>query len=142
MTHPDQFSRLLEIIARLREGCPWDKKQTPTTIKKYLIEETNELAEAIDEGDPAHIREEIGDLFYILTMLCEMFRDQGCFNADDALQSIIDKMIHRHPHVFAGAPTGNNQQLTKQWEALKRMEKEQGIGQGKPSLPDNGDHAL
>jgi uncharacterized protein YabN with tetrapyrrole methylase and pyrophosphatase domain len=125
MTKSDQFTRLLEIIARLRDknGCPWDRKQTPTGIKKYLLEETNELAEAIEDGDPAHISEEIGDLFYILAMLCEMFREQGHFNADDALQSIIDKMIHRHPHVFAGTPTGNDQELREQWEALKKLEK-------------------
>ncbi len=125
MIQSDQFIRLLEIIARLRDknGCPWDRQQTPAGIKKYLLEETNELAEAIDDGNPAHICEEIGDLFYILTMLCEMFREQGHFNTDDALQSIIDKMIYRHPHVFADTPTGNEQELKEQWEAIKKLEK-------------------
>jgi uncharacterized protein YabN with tetrapyrrole methylase and pyrophosphatase domain len=127
MIQSDRFTRLLEIITRLRDknGCPWDRKQTPASIKKYLLEETNELAEAIDDGNPAHIREEIGDLFYILTMLCEMFREQQLFNADDTLQSIIDKMINRHPHVFADTPTGNEQELKEQWEAIKKMEKQQ-----------------
>ena len=115
----------LEIITRLRakDGCPWDRKQTPASIKKYLLEETAELVEAIDEGDPTHICEEIGDMLYILTMLCEMFREQGDFNADDALTAISEKMIRRHPHVFAGGPTGDDEALKQQWEAIKQRER-------------------
>ena len=117
----------LEIINRLRakDGCPWDRKQTPTSIKKYLLEETAELARAIDEGDPTHICEEIGDVFYILAMLCQMFTEQGKFNADDALTTISEKMIRRHPHVFSGMPTGDDEALKQQWEAIKRRERHQ-----------------
>ncbi|HEB69283.1 MAG TPA: nucleotide pyrophosphohydrolase [Desulfobulbus sp.] len=125
MTQPHRLSRLEEIIQQLRSenGCPWDKKQTPASIKKYLIEESRELAEAIDNGEPQHIREEIGDLFFILTILCEMFREKDIFTTEDALQTIIDKMIRRHPHVFNGAPTGTDQELRRQWQAIKEMEK-------------------
>ena len=117
----------LAIITRLRgeDGCPWDRKQTPASIKKYLLEETDELARAIDEGDPTHICEEIGDVFYILAMICEMFEEQGEFNADDALTTISQKMIRRHPHVFAGCPTGDDKALKQQWEAIKRRERRQ-----------------
>jgi len=119
--------KFLAIITRLRgeDGCPWDRKQTPASIKKYLLEETDELARAIDEGDPIHICEEIGDVFYILAMLCEMFEEQGEFNADDALTTISQKMIRRHPHVFAGRPTGDDKALKQQWEAIKRRERRQ-----------------
>jgi len=115
---------LIEIITKLRaeDGCPWDKKQTPGSIKKYLLEETAELVEAIDEGDPTHIQEEIGDLFYILAMLCEMFDEQDEFDVDDALLTISEKMIRRHPHVFAGMVTGDEPALKKQWEAIKHQE--------------------
>jgi len=125
MTHPHQLAKLQKIIRKLRaeDGCPWDKKQTPISIKKYLLEETVELAEAIDKGDSTHIREEIGDMFFILTILSEMFAEQGSFTLDDALESIIDKMIRRHPHVFEGHPTGTEEELKEQWEAIKRLEK-------------------
>ena len=125
MTQPHRLSRLQEIIRRLRseDGCPWDKKQTPASIKKYLLEETDELAEAIDNKDARHICEEIGDLFFILTILCEMYSEQNAFTTDDALQAIIEKMIRRHPHVFNGLPTGSDQELRSQWQAIKKMEK-------------------
>ena len=117
----------LDIIARLRakDGCPWDRKQTPASIKKYLLEETAELAEAIDEGDPDHICEEIGDMLYILTMLCQMFRERGEFDIDQALTKISEKMIRRHPHVFGGMPTGDDKALKLQWEAIKQQERRQ-----------------
>ncbi len=119
------LARLLAIVDRLRgeDGCPWDRRQTPESLKKYLLEETAELAEAIDSGDIDHIREEIGDLFFILAMLTAMFRERGLFAASDALDDIAAKMIRRHPHVFAGRPAGSEQELRQQWEAIKADEK-------------------
>ena len=121
----DIFRKFQQLIAILRSenGCPWDKEQTPETIKKYLLAETRELAEAIEEQDPNHICEEIGDLFYILFMLCQMFAEQKDFTADTALEHIFQKMIRRHPHVFAGQPTGSEEELRQQWEAIKQQEK-------------------
>ncbi len=119
------LAQLLAIVDRLRsrDGCPWDRKQTPETLKKYLLEETAELAEAIDSGDADHIREEIGDLFFILAMLSTMFQERGIFTASDALDAIISKMIRRHPHVFAGQVAGSEEDLRQQWEAIKACEK-------------------
>ncbi|WP_457574597.1 MazG nucleotide pyrophosphohydrolase domain-containing protein [Desulfolithobacter sp.] len=120
-----EFRRLRDIIARLRadNGCPWDQRQTPQSLKKYLLEETEELAQAIDRDDPAHVCEEIGDLFYILCMLTAMYSEQGCFTVTDTLSSICEKMIRRHPHVFAGAVAGDDEALRRQWEAIKADEK-------------------
>lgn len=120
-----EFLRLRDIIARLRaaDGCPWDQRQTPESLKKYLLEETEELAQAIDRGEPACVCEEIGDLFYILGMLTAMYTEQGSFTATDALSSICEKMIRRHPHVFADAAIGDDEALRRQWEAIKADEK-------------------
>ncbi len=120
-----ELTRLLDIVARLRGdgGCPWDRRQTPASIKKYLLEETRELAEAIDGSDPEHIREEIGDLFFILTMLTTMYEEQGHFGIDETLAGIAEKMVRRHPHVFAGMKTGTEQELRRQWEEIKAGEK-------------------
>ncbi len=121
----DPLPEFLTVIEKLRSehGCPWDKKQTPATIKKYLLEETAELAEAIELGDAEHVREEIGDLLYILAMLCQMFKESGDFCFDDALRIITEKMIRRHPHVFAGLPVGDEEALRQQWQDIKRRER-------------------
>jgi uncharacterized protein YabN with tetrapyrrole methylase and pyrophosphatase domain len=118
------FNRLQAIIATLRSerGCPWDRKQTPETIKKYLLEESRELAEAIETGDHLHIREELGDLFYILFMLTKMHEEKQLFTADDVLNDICEKMIRRHPHVYSGVKAGNDEELRLQWEAIKAWE--------------------
>jgi len=120
----NRLAELEALITRLRgkNGCPWDQKQTAESLKKYLLEETNELAEAIDRADPGQICEEIGDVFFILTLLCEIFREQHLFSIDDALHESIAKMIRRHPHVFADQPTGTEQELREQWEAIKALE--------------------
>ncbi len=125
LSEQDAFRRFQLLIALLRadNGCPWDRKQTSATIKKYLLAETEELAEAIDQQDPHHVCEEIGDLFYILLMLCRMYEEQDLFTADTALEHIFRKMIRRHPHVFAGKQTGSEEELRQQWEAIKQEEK-------------------
>ncbi|MCI5145031.1 MAG: nucleotide pyrophosphohydrolase [Candidatus Electrothrix sp. AR3] len=123
------FQRLDTVVKALRSegGCPWDKKQTAISLKKYLLEEAAELAEAIDQGDPLHICEESGDLYFILALLTAIFEEQGHFSAQDALHAASTKMIRRHPHVFA-ADQGNvdkmdNKQLRAQWERIKQEEK-------------------
>ena len=128
MSSRDPFEKFRELIAILRaeNGCPWDRKQTPASIKKYLLAETNELAEAIEQDDPEHICEEIGDLFYILLMLCRIFEEQGQFTVETALENIFTKMIRRHPHVFAGKPAGSEADLRRQWKAIKEIEKKTG----------------
>ena len=126
---PDQesatFERLRQIVAILRgpDGCPWDQRQTPGSLKKYLLEECRELAEAIDSGQEEAIAEETGDVLFILTLLIAMFEEQNRFTAESVLERIIDKMIRRHPHVFAGVPLGDEHELRLQWERIKAEEK-------------------
>jgi len=121
----NKFFELYEIIKQLRgpDGCPWDRKQSPESIRKYLLEETNELADAITHGDNKHICEEIGDLFFILLLLMRMYEEDEHFSLHDVLSGIAQKMIRRHPHVFAGMETGSDSELKQQWEAIKALEK-------------------
>jgi len=122
----DKYTCLISTIRRLRgkDGCPWDRKQTPESIKKYIVEEVNELAEAIDAADHNHIKEEIGDVFFTLIMLIIMHEEQGIFSGDDVLDAITAKMIRRHPHVFAGLEAGSEEQLNRQWQDIKKSENE------------------
>ena len=119
--------RLDLIIRTLRgsQGCPWDQKQTPESLKKYLLEETSELAEAIDQGDPAHICEEIGDVYFILNLLTLIYEAREEFTADDALNGIIKKMLRRHPHVFEHSTNATEEELREQWKRIKAEEKVQ-----------------
>ena len=122
----EAFRRLQEIVRTLcgEHGCPWDIRQTPASLKKYLLEECRELAEAIDSGRDEDICEEIGDVFFILTMLTAMFAEQERFTAEAALERIVAKMIRRHPHVFAGAAADHEHHLRRQWERIKAEEKQ------------------
>ncbi|MCL1980877.1 MAG: nucleotide pyrophosphohydrolase [Proteobacteria bacterium] len=119
------FARLSQLVATLRGpgGCPWDIKQTPLSLKKYLLEECQELADAIDSGDEAAICEEMGDVYFILAMLAAMYSEQDRFTAEDAVESIIAKMIRRHPHVFGDTPVTDEQALREQWQRIKQQEK-------------------
>lgn len=123
---PPAFSRLEQIVATLRgvNGCPWDIKQTPASLKKYLLEECQELAEAIDNGGEQEICEEIGDVLFILTMLVSIFTERHHFTADDVLEGIIAKMIRRHPHVFGNVTLKDEHALRKQWQRIKEQEKQ------------------
>jgi tetrapyrrole methylase family protein/MazG family protein len=96
------FQALYDTVARLRapDGCPWDREQSPASLRGDLIEETYECVEAIDEKDPAHIREELGDLYLLVTMLAYMHEQEGLFSVEDTLRGITEKLIRRHPHVF------------------------------------------
>jgi uncharacterized protein YabN with tetrapyrrole methylase and pyrophosphatase domain len=121
----DSFARLQLIVSTLRGagGCPWDIKQTPISLKKYLLEECHELAEAIDTDCDEDICEEIGDVFFILTTMVAMFNEQQRFTADDVFATIIAKMIRRHPHVFSDSPLTDEHELRTQWEKIKALEK-------------------
>jgi uncharacterized protein YabN with tetrapyrrole methylase and pyrophosphatase domain len=125
------FTDLVAIIEKLRgkDGCPWDQRQNPASLKKYLLEESRELAEAINRADGDHICEEIGDLMYILIMLALMHEERGEFTLAEALGGIARKMIRRHPHVFAGEKAGSDHELRRQWEEIKAAEKSAEKGQ-------------
>jgi tetrapyrrole methylase family protein/MazG family protein/ATP diphosphatase len=125
--HVAPFQRLGFIVKTLRgsHGCPWDQKQTPVSLKKYLLEETRELAEAIEQGDTKHICEETGDLYFILALLTAIFEEYDEFSANDALNDICEKMVRRHPHVFEQNKNCSEKELQAQWERIKEQEKSQ-----------------
>ncbi len=119
------FSSLCDTISQLRSqnGCPWDKKQTLQSLRKYLREECEELIEAMNENDPSHLCEEIGDVLFHLILLSKISSESGHFNIEDVIKGINDKMIRRHPHVFADTPMGDEEELKKQWKKIKSLEK-------------------
>ncbi|MDR0597206.1 MAG: nucleoside triphosphate pyrophosphohydrolase [Treponema sp.] len=119
------FKALYDTVVRLRapDGCPWDREQTPASLRGDLIEETYECVEAIDEKDPAHIREELGDLYLLATMLSYMHEQEGHFSVEDTLRGVTEKLIRRHPHVF-GEPEERAEPLSpaevlKNWGKIK-----------------------
>ena len=99
----EQFTRLIEIMATLRGpgGCPWDREQTIDTLKPFVLEETYEVLEAIDRHDHAALCEELGDFVFEAVFLAQLEGEDGRFTIADSLQSIADKLVRRHPHVFA-----------------------------------------
>jgi MazG family protein len=118
------FERLLDIMHRLRgpSGCPWDREQTPTTLKPYLIEEAYEVLEAIESGRAEPLREELGDLLLQVVFHAEIAAEQGDFAMADVLTRLIDKMVSRHPHVFGDRRVETPRQALAQWEAIKQQE--------------------
>jgi len=120
-----EFTALRSIIADLRgpNGCPWDKKQTHLSLKKYLIEEAYELLEAIDEDDIDHIIEELGDVLLQVMLHAQIGEDEGMFSIDDVIESISDKMIRRHPHVFGDTVANDVEDVLRNWSEIKGREK-------------------
>src|SRR5262249_5311586 len=102
-TAGDEFRRPVEIVARLRapDGCPWDREQTIDTLKRYVLEETYEVLDAIDRHDHDALREELGDFLFEAVFVAEIEQSQGHFSIADSVKSIADKLVRRHPHVFA-----------------------------------------
>jgi tetrapyrrole methylase family protein / MazG family protein len=119
------FSKLREIIAVLRgpNGCPWDKEQTHETLKKYLIEETYEVIEAIDSGDIDHLIEELGDVLLQVMLHAQIGEDEGYFAIEDVIEVLSAKMIRRHPHVFGDRKVEDSQEVLRNWQEIKKQEK-------------------
>ncbi len=124
MNRGSALERLVNIMARLRseEGCPWDRKQTRETLKPYLIEEAYELLEAIEKNDPHQIKEELGDLLFQIIFHCQIARERGEFDVWDVLESITEKMLNRHPHVFGDDRIKDASQVIQRWEEHKKRE--------------------
>lgn len=124
-------ARLLDLVTvmdRLRTDCPWDREQTHRSLARYLLEETYEVLEAIESGDYAHLREELGDLLlqvYFHARVAAEAGEQG-FTLDDVADGIVDKLVHRHPHVFAGQDVSDIGEVERNWETLKAAEKRRG----------------
>lgn len=119
-----KLSELAGIITRLRQpdGCPWDRKQTVSSFRPYLIEELHELLEAIDLDDHPLIKEELGDLFFQVIFLSNLYEEQGSFSLADVLDTITAKMIRRHPHVFGDTKVGSEKELRRNWNLVKTAE--------------------
>jgi tetrapyrrole methylase family protein/MazG family protein len=119
------FSRLVEIMARLRgpAGCPWDREQTPQTLKPYLIEEAYEVLEALEANNPQALREELGDLLLQVVFHAEIASQAGTFTIHDVVQGLIDKLIRRHPHVFGNLKVKDASEVVQNWSKIKAQEK-------------------
>jgi MazG family protein len=138
-----QLARLRAIMHRLRApgGCPWDAEQTHESLVPNLIEEAYETVDTIQRGDHAHLMEELGDLLLQVVFHSELAEEAGRFNFDDVARGIGDKLVRRHPHVFAQSDAADSETVLRQWDAIKRAEKghEQqpylhGVGKGLPAL--------
>ena len=124
---PPKIDELLRIMARLRDpdgGCPWDVQQNFASIAPYTIEEAYEVADAIARDDMHDLRDELGDLLLQVVFHARMAEEAGAFAFDDVVAAICDKMIRRHPHVFAGASVDDAEHQTKLWEETKRNERD------------------
>ncbi|MCF8879065.1 nucleoside triphosphate pyrophosphohydrolase [Hyphobacterium sp. SN044] len=122
---------LLAVMAKLRDpetGCPWDVEQTFETIAPYTIEEAYEVEDAIRRGDPAEIKDELGDLLLQVVFHARMAEEAGLFDFNDVAASIRDKMIRRHPHVFGDASYANSAEQTQAWEEIKAAERKDSKG--------------
>ncbi|MDQ2800212.1 MAG: nucleoside triphosphate pyrophosphohydrolase, partial [Armatimonadota bacterium] len=118
------FDALIALMARLRapNGCPWDREQTPQTLRKYVIEEAYEVVEAIEAGHPAKLSEELGDLLLQVVFHAQLAREAGDFALADVTRSIVEKLIRRHPHVFGDTVVSGSDQVLQNWEQIKRGE--------------------
>lgn len=122
--HPE-FDRLVAIMARLRSpgGCPWDRAQSREDLKPYLVEETYEVLDAIECGDPAKLREELGDLLLQVIFHSRIAEEEGSFSVEDVCRSINEKLVRRHPHVFGEVRADTPEEVLQNWEAIKKEEK-------------------
>ena len=123
----NSLSKLIKITETLmgEDGCPWDKVQTRESLKPYLVEETYEVLDALDANDPEKIKDELGDLLYQILFHSKISSLKGEFNFRDVIDNLSEKMVRRHPHVFKEGELNTPDQVVKQWEEIKRNEKNQ-----------------
>lgn len=123
--HRPTFEDVVRIMARLRGqgGCPWDRQQTHSSLSPYLLEEAYETLEAIDAGEPARLREELGDLLLQVVFHAQMAAEAGAFTIDDVVAGLGEKLIRRHPHVFGDAQAAGPEAVLAHWEAIKEAER-------------------
>jgi tetrapyrrole methylase family protein / MazG family protein len=120
-----EFKRLTDIIATLRgdHGCPWDKKQTHTSLREYLLEESYEALEALDQADNAKLCQELGDVLLQIMLHSQIADELGEFKLEDVLKNINDKLVRRHPHIFSDVQVKDAEEVTRNWEAIKKKER-------------------
>lgn len=130
------FNRLLDIMDDLREKCPWDKKQTMKSLRYLTIEEMYELSDAILENDKTEIMKELGDLFLHLVFYSKIASETNDFDLADVLNSVCEKLIYRHPHIYGDVKVANEEEVKQNWEKLKLKEGKKSVLSGVPnSLP-------
>src|SRR5512134_3775766 len=123
-----RFDRLVDIMRTLRapDGCPWDREQTLASLRPFVLEETYEVLEAIEDGSPTALREELGDYLYEAVFLAQISQESGDFSIADAIDAICDKLVRRHPHVFArqdGDDSITSTEVIERWESMKARER-------------------
>lgn len=130
LTGDTPYERLKNLMTRLRNECPWDSQQTYETISKYTIEEAFEVADAIQLGDKQALKEELGDLLFQVIFYAKMAEEEQAFDLDDVIDTLVNKMVRRHPHVFGDQSVGS---VPENWEKLKEAER---IEKGQTSILD------
>jgi XTP/dITP diphosphohydrolase len=144
MTQGSQLQRLVEVMNQLRSpgGCPWDAEQTHESLLKYLLEESYEFVDAVASGDRVDMREELGDVLLQVYFHARIAEEHPAepFSIEDVAQGIADKLIRRHPHVFAGVEVKDSGDVLQNWEEIKKLEKGRtsaldGIAMSQPALP-------
>lgn len=126
------FDRLLTIMDELRAQCPWDRKQTMESLRHLTIEETYELGDAILDNDLQEVKKELGDLFLHLVFYSKIGSEQGAFDVADVLNSICEKLIHRHPHIYGDVDVADEEEVKRNWEKLKLKEGKKSVLEGVP----------
>ena len=135
----EPLNRVVEIMARLRgpDGCPWDREQNLESLKVYLLEESFEVRQAMEAGDPAALREELGDLLFQVIFQCRIAEEMGWFAIQDVATGIADKLVRRHPHVFGEGKLSTSGEVVRQWEELKEEERRRGAKRSRlASVPE------
>lgn len=119
------LAELIDTLTTLcsEDGCPWDRRQTPKSLAVYILNETYELLEGLEQDRADIVAEELGDIFFLLVFVASLYEKQGLFHLRDVFSRVNAKMVHRHPHVFAGTKIDDEQELTRQWQRLKKKEK-------------------
>ena len=122
---PKLFNTLCRLIETLRgpSGCPWDRKQTPDSIIRYLTDEVYELADAVSDGNPDAVSEELGDVLFLALFLVQLFREENHFGLNRVLDGAHSKMVRRHPHVFDSVEVENSAEVSRNWAKIKKTEK-------------------
>lgn len=130
------FDRLVTIMDELREGCPWDKKQTIQSLRQLTLEEVYELTDSITENDWKGIKEELGDLLLHIVFYARIGREEGQFTLDEMIHAICDKLVARHPHIYGDVSVENDEDVKRNWEKLKLKEGKTSVLAGVPkALP-------
>ena len=129
----EAFGRLLRIMDELREQCPWDRKQTFESLRNLTLEEVYELADAIVSADVAEIREEVGDLMLHMVFYARIAEEQGAFDIADAIHTECEKLIRRHPHIYGNVEVSGEEEVKRNWEAIKIAEGKTSVLSGIPN---------